>query len=98
VINNAIRRLLASLDRAGSAKQIPDSLVDSEERVVEALGVCKSDDPHVIALARAARVRLLCTLDENLQQDFRCKQLVDRPRGHIYKNSGHKHLLKTHCS
>ena len=49
----------------------------------------KSDDGHIIALARVAKVKLLISADQDLHEDF--KSIV---KGSIYQDESHKHLLK----
>jgi hypothetical protein len=98
VRNAEVKRQLARLDRAGRARLIPDADVDAEEKVVAGTGLCVSDDQHVIALARVSGVRLLCSHDKALHQDFTNKGLVDRPRGKVYQHSGHHRLLVSVCS
>jgi hypothetical protein len=90
-------RVLVALDRAGRARKVADDLVDAEEAVVAATGICVSDDPHIIALARVADVRLVCSHDRALHADFTNPRLTDRPRGHVYQNASHDHLLKRMC-
>jgi hypothetical protein len=85
------RRYLRELVRAGRALVFPGPLVDSQEK--ELTGRCRSDDPHVIALARLSGARTLCSADHDLQADFKNKALIDKPRGRVYSNDGHKHLL-----
>lgn len=55
---------------------------------------CKSDDPHVIAVARISRARLLHSFDDNLKQDFKNKKLIDGPRGKVYTSEDQAHLLR----
>ena len=57
-------------------------------------GECKSNDHHIIALARISGARVLYSRDRDLHQDFKNKQLINRPRGSIYSSPGHKHLLE----
>lgn len=65
-------------------------------------GGFRSDDPHILALARVSGARLLYSNDKNLQQDFKNKKLIDQPRGKVYSTiSGggkfqysHKRLLR----
>ncbi|WP_419166796.1 hypothetical protein [Candidatus Palauibacter sp.] len=45
--------------RAGRVKEFPEDAVNEESDVVSAEGLCKSDDPHIIGLARVSRARLL---------------------------------------
>lgn len=88
---------LAALDRKGQAKIISDAEVDNETEAVKASGLCRSNDEHVIALARVAKVRLLCADDTALKQDFKTKTLIDKPRGKVYNRKSHKELLREFC-
>jgi len=92
-----VRRALVVLDRAGRLRAIPDAEVGAETASVEALGLCVSNDTHIIALARVAGVRLLCSRDQALHTDFSNKKLVDGPRGKVYQNASHKHLIRQFC-
>jgi hypothetical protein len=58
---------------------------------------CVSDDPHIIALALESGARFLCSLDQDLHTDFTNPQLVNAPRGHVYQNVAHEHLIRRHC-
>ena len=89
-ITNLLSYIL-SLSRAGKARIIPSNVVNDEEKLVT--NQCKSDDPHVIALARVSGARILCSRDKTLHTDFRNSELIDDPRGHIYQNAKHKQLL-----
>lgn len=51
----------------------------------------KSNDPHIIALAMVAGVKVLISEDQNLHEDFKNKSLVG---GSIYQNKDHEHLLR----
>lgn len=93
-----IRRLILLLDQAGRARQIPDTEVDAEAQALSDAGGCKSNDHHIIALARIGHARLLCSHDQLLHADFTCKSLVDNPRGKVYQTASHKHLLRTCCT
>src|SRR5436853_4523455 len=53
-------RLLRQWSAAGRAADEGDERVAAEERRVDALGVCRSNDLHVIALARVSGARVLC--------------------------------------
>ena len=50
----------------------------------------KSNDIHILALAQASRVKLLCSDDRGLHADFTNPQIVG---GKVYQNQGHKRLL-----
>jgi hypothetical protein len=87
-----VRRWLVQLDRAGRAHKSSDEEVTDEEQSVTPL--CKSDDPHIIALARISGARTLCSRDGGLHQDFTNGDLVATPRGAVYQNPTHTHLLR----
>jgi hypothetical protein len=93
-----IYRVVLQLDRAGRAYTKPDAEVDAEQEVVIQCGLCRSDDQHIIALARVSGARLLCSDDGALRDDFRDKRLINEPRGNLYSSSHHRALLLKHCS
>lgn len=85
------KRLIRTLDRAGRARKIDDELALDQEKKVEDL--CRSDDPHIIALAQLSDARVLCTEDSDLEDDFKDPELLDPP-GSIYKDQDqHRHLI-----
>jgi hypothetical protein len=88
------RTYLVQLSRAGRARQIPDAQVDAEEQCVVETGLCRSDDPHVVALARVSGARTLCSHDRDLQRDFKHRALISDPRGKVYQKPGHADLLR----
>lgn len=94
--SDAARRRLRVWNQAGRARDIDDQRLVDEERAVHALGLCRSEDEHVIALARCSGARVLCTEDNNLMRDFRNIHLVPRPQGKIYRNRSHQRLLQHH--
>ncbi|MCY4372354.1 MAG: hypothetical protein OXC31_01195 [Spirochaetaceae bacterium] len=79
---------------AGRARRIRDTVVDSETEAIRAGQSCRSNDHHILALARVSGARLLFTNDRNLEQDFKNRSLVPDPRGKIYKTPDHHHLLE----
>jgi predicted nucleic acid-binding protein len=91
-------RLLAVLDRQGSTRKVDDMSVERETKKIAASGICRSDDPHILALARVGRVRLICTEDQNLREDIRNPNLLTSPRGNVYNVTSHYQLLRKHCS
>jgi hypothetical protein len=90
----ASRRYLRSLLQAGRAYRIPDAMVQSDEQQVTDSGLCQSDDPHVVALARVSGARTLCSHDRALHQDFRNPKLIAKPRGRVYQSAAHIRLLR----
>ena len=92
-IQGRVKAKLANYVRAGRAKLIPGSLFADDERNLKARADLRSDDPHVLALARAAGVRLLYTGDNNLISDFKNKRFIDCPRGKVYSGANNAGLL-----
>lgn len=90
-----VLRLVVELDRQGRLDRADDADVDAEEREVEPY--CESDDPHIIALARSSEGRVLCSHGRTLHQDFLDRRLVSNPRGNVYQNADHRHLIDRHC-
>jgi hypothetical protein len=88
------RRLLRALEQAGRARIYPDDLLSKEEQLVRNADVCKSNDIHVIALARVSGARVLCSSDKLLHTDFKNLLMVPAPRGVVYQNASHVRLLK----
>ncbi len=92
-----ISAAVEELRRAGRAWREDDDAVSTETKLVTPQ--CKSNDPHIIALARVSGVRLLCTHDKNsgLMTDFKKKTLIDKPKGRIYTRRKNAHLLSAKC-
>ena len=66
---------------AGWIIDIDDSKVSAEARTLSNL---KSNDAHVIALARISPARLLYSNGAALNEDFQNRELVNGPRGSLY--------------
>ena len=92
-IQDRAKTKLENYVRAGRAKLIPGNLFAGDERNLNARADLRSDDPHVLALARAAGVRLLYTADRNLISDFKDRSFIDRPRGKVYSGVRNANLL-----
>jgi len=86
--------VLAALDTAGRVRRYKDQDVNDAQDIVQLEANLTSDDPHIIALARVSGARVLYSLDVALHQDFRSPSLL-RPRGRVYQNAGHAHLLES---
>ena len=83
----------AGLNRAGNLKLVTEGV---EEKEKELKGNIKSDDPHIIALAVVANVRVLVSQDKALINDFTNRELV--AHGKVYQRAEHAHLLnKLRC-
>lgn len=82
--------LLQELLRAGKAHLADRSKVDHETARLQ--GRCRSNDPHVLALARVTGARILCTRDDDLIADFTDRALL-RPKGKVYQRAQHATLF-----
>ncbi|MHC9542045.1 MAG: hypothetical protein AB9903_21260 [Vulcanimicrobiota bacterium] len=89
------RRYLKALDQAGKARHIPENSVAIEQQnIIERRLPFVSNDLHIIALARISGARILCSHDQALHSDFTDKSLLSKPRGRVYQNAEHRHLLR----
>ena len=79
-----------------NALAIDDAVVDDETQDLRRQGRCRSDDEHVIALARISGARLLFTNDADLQTDFKDRNLINNPRGVIYTTRRRQDVTRTH--
>lgn len=57
---------------------------------------CKSDDPHVIAVALIGNARFLYSNDNDLQKDFKNPNLVNNPRGSVYSTRHGNNFTQNH--
>lgn len=80
----ASREWLKQALLAGRAVRFDDHRIGSETGALKRAGSCRSNDPHVIALARISDVRFLYSDDQALQRDFKNPALIDNPRGTVY--------------
>ena len=98
-VGRGTRAKLLAYSQAGKAQLVSaDRFVDDERSLRERTDL-RSDDPHVLALARWARVRLLYTADADLIADFKNKQFIDHPRGKVYSRAANARLLtRTACA
>ncbi len=80
--------------RAGRLRTVNADEVESTADQLQ--GRCRSDDPHVIALAHVGGARLLYSNDKKLQSDFKTKHLIDNPRGKVYSTLKNKNFTTTH--
>lgn len=86
-------RLFTELNRAGRSISLPDILIAREEKKLNKIRIMISNDSHILALARASGARTLCTVDSDLEKDFKNTALISNPRGRIYKYAKHYKLL-----
>jgi predicted nucleic acid-binding protein len=91
----AVRRLLRELERAGRLRSAGADNLRREQDRLRADERCKSNDHHVLALAIVSGAHTLATFDNALADDFRNADIINRPRGSIYRDpTTHAHLLR----
>ena len=73
--------------KAGKLKRIEPVHVEKEKQALSKLKL-KSDDPDIIALAQASKVKLLVSGDKKLHADF--KEII---KGKVYQKKAHERLL-----
>ncbi|MCY4213526.1 MAG: PIN domain-containing protein [Gammaproteobacteria bacterium] len=72
---------------AGRTTLINQSKVNQLQQQLEDKQECRSNDAHIIALARISGARLLYSNDRDLTDDFRDRGLVPNPRGRVYSTN-----------
>ena len=90
------KRWLRTAMARNTALAVDDGRVDAETETIRAGRVCRSDDEHILALARISGARLLFTNDRDLQDDFRDRRIIANPRGRIYTTLEHSDVSRTH--
>jgi hypothetical protein len=94
LLRTKFRNLYQPLLLAGRLLEYANHDVDQVENDLRQAKTCTSDDPHIIALARVSDSRTLFSRDVNLHTDF-CDRMILKPRGRVYQNRSHQHLLRT---
>ena len=95
--SSKIKSVLRKFDQIGIAQAYDDEKLNIEAKRIRRLQVCRSDDAHIIALAKVSGARLLCSEDGELHEDFRNSRLLSNPRGKVYQTSNHRPLLNIYC-
>jgi predicted nucleic acid-binding protein len=90
--NAVARQWMAQALRRGRAREVPPGSIREAEAGLRDLTL-RSDDIHVLALARASGARLIYTHDQALIEDFKDPAILNKPRGKVYKNERNRDLL-----
>jgi hypothetical protein len=90
---SGMRDILQILKSAARLHEVDNEALAREENAVKALNGHKSNDLHVLALARASRSALIFTKDKPLHKDLKNKNLV-KQKISIYQTVKHVKLLK----
>ena len=83
--------LIKLLRQSGQLKEIPSQEVETKENELNRTGTIRSDDPHIIALAIIANIKVLVSNDRRLHEDFKNRNLVG---GRVYQTKSHSRLLR----
>lgn len=84
---------LTRLVQAGKALLVPVDQFAADEEALRTSGRLRSDDPHVLALARESGARVLYTGDKKLMADFKDAAVITNPRGKVYSTAANARLL-----
>ena len=85
------RGLLFEYERGGKATRYPWDKIEPE--MASLPGGIKSDDEHILALARVSGARLLFSGDKDLHDDFKNPKIIGKPGGKVYQTQQHERLL-----
>ena len=94
--NRQVRSRIVVLSQSARVAVFDSDLIEEEIRNLPHRSLA-SDDPHIIALARVSGARILFSGDQALHKDFRNPDLINNPRGNVYQNRSHQHLLRRPC-
>ena len=86
--------LFADLLRRSKVVKCDDDSVNAEAALID--DVCRSNDSHVIALARISGARLLYSNDLDLHKDFKNPRIINKPRGRVYTTGENNDITRTH--
>jgi hypothetical protein len=92
-----VKNIIQELSRAGKALKVDATVINAEAQTLRASGLCRSDDPHVLALAKVSGARLVCTIDGALREDVCDKNILRKPRGKLWSPAGHQELRHSAC-
>ncbi len=86
-----VTNLIKLLRQSGQLKEILPQGVEAKENELNRTDAIRSDDPHIIALAIIANVKVLVSNDKTLHEDFKNRNLVG---GRVYQTKSHSRLLR----
>ena len=88
------RKWLQRAFQLGRVRNFDDREID--DKTEELAPMCRSDDPHIVALAQISGARLLYSDDGRLHGDFKNPDLIDNPRGAVYSTRRSDKLTDVH--
>jgi hypothetical protein len=88
----SFRKIYRQLLLAGQLTEFPDDSVSKEIAVVRDKGP-KSNDHHILALARISGARILFSRDIALHADFKNRSILGDRKGKVYQSCEHARIL-----
>ena len=82
------QKSLKNYKQQGKTRFVPKEKVEEKMKEIKKSHQIKSNDTHILGLAKAESVKALCSKDRNLHEDF--KEII---KGHVYQTKAHEHLL-----
>lgn len=95
-VHGLFLRWFATAIKYRNARTVVHEEVENRETELRRRGICKSDDPHVLALAQVSGARLLYTNDPDLIEDFTNPNIISNPRGKVYTTAMNDNITRVH--
>lgn len=83
------RLAIVALKQAGKVITCAKTEIDKDIKLLKATGELKSNDSHIIALARCSGCRRFFSDDQNAIKDFKNNNLIKKPPGKVYRDIKH---------
>lgn len=93
---HSMKGLLLEWSRSGRLVRVPSARVSAREATLRP--VCRSDDPHVLAVAIEAKASIVVTEDKDLITDLRDRSLVGQRRRIYKENSASPNRVDRHAA
>lgn len=81
---------------AGKLIKLNNTEVNKMTERIETEEAIKSNDPHVLAVARISGARLLFSNERDLHEDFKNTKLINNPKGKIYSTLRNRKFTPAH--
>lgn len=92
--NQGYLGLFSELSKINKVTSIPDEIVDKETNKYRTLINHQDyDDPHILALLKISKCKLICSLDERAYKYFKDKKLIQCEVPKIYNQAKNASLL-----
>ena len=91
LLKTKVRSIYQELVLGGRVIEVPYDEVEHEISKLKAVKL-RSNDVHILALARVSGARVLFSRDSNLHSDFKNIKVL-KPKGKIYQTKRHMKLL-----